>query len=97
MFKHKERLTELSHLSEDDLLRLLYRLLKRLEVYPERLLKPDSLAQAADLCAPVDVNDTVHVALALSLDGLLWTGDQVLQKGLRQQGFDRFFFPSGGG
>ena len=63
LFKHKDRLMKYTQLSEDDLLRLLYRLLKRLNIFPERLLDPAKLAEAATLCAPVDENDTVHVAL----------------------------------
>ena len=95
LFKHKDRLMKYTQLSEDDLLRLLYRLLKRLNIFPERLLDPAKLAEAATLCAPVDENDTVHVALALTLDGLLWTGDRTLRDGLVKQGFDRFFTPAG--
>ncbi len=53
------------------------------------------LAEAATLCAPVDENDTVHVTLALTLDGLLWTVDRTLRDGLVKQGFDRFFTPAG--
>ncbi len=94
LFKHKDRMVKQSKLSEDDLLRLLYRLLKRLNIYPERLIKPEFVTEAQNLCAPIDVNDTVHVALTLALDGYLWTGDRTLMDGLRHQGFDRFFVPS---
>lgn len=34
-------------------------------------------------------------ALALHLDGLLWTGDGRRKRGLRRKGFDRFFDPHG--
>lgn len=97
LFKHKDRLVKQSKLSEDDLLRLLYRLLKRLSIYPERLIKPSFLSEAQNLCAPIDVNDTVHVALTLALDGRLWTGDRTLVDGLRQQGIDIFFTPPASG
>ncbi len=94
LFKHNDRLIKYSKLSSDDLLRLLYRLLKHLHVYPERLLDPEKLAQAATLCASVDAKDTVHVALTLTIGGLLWTGDKSLREGLRKQGFDKFFVPA---
>lgn len=93
LFKHKERLVKLSKLSEDELLRLLYRLLKRLTVYPERHIQPRYVAEAQNLCASVDLNDTMHVALALAIDGRLWTGDRRLMSELRQQGADIFFVP----
>ena len=94
LFKHKDRLIKHSKLSEDDVLRVLYRLLKRLTIYPERLIKPEFIAVAQALCNSIDVNDTIHVALALALNGRLWTGDRRLVEGLRQQGVDIFFTPS---
>ena len=96
LFKHKERLVKQSKLGEDELLRLLYRLLKRLNVYPERLIPARFVAEAQKLCAAVDINDTMHVALALAIGGRLWTGDRRLINGLRQQGIDIFFAPSFG-
>ena len=52
------------------------------------------MVEAQQLCASIDVNDTIHVALTLALGGGLWTGDRTLVEGLRQQGFDLFFVPS---
>ena len=31
------------------------------------------------------------IALAIELDGEVWTGDKVLVEGLKEKGFDRFF------
>jgi predicted nucleic acid-binding protein len=42
----------------------------------------------------VDPKDTPFVALTIELDGRLWTGDKALVRGLRAQGFDRFY-PAG--
>mgnify|MGYP000910338648 FL=1 len=94
LFKHKDRLVKLSKLSEDELLRLLYRLLKRLTIYPERLIPAKFVVEAQKLCAAVDTNDTIHVALTLAIDGRLWTGDRRLVYGLRPHGLDIFFAPS---
>lgn len=93
LFKHNDRLMKYSQLSQDDLLRLPYRLLKRLHIFPERLLNPEKLTKAIALCAPIDVNDTVHVALTLTLDGLLWTGDKTLQQRSRSQNRQRVRSP----
>jgi predicted nucleic acid-binding protein len=41
----------------------------------------------------VDPTDAPHVAIALEIDGLLWTGDEQLKDELREQGFDRFYDP----
>ena len=47
--------------------------------------------EARRLCHDVDPKDTPFVALALHVDGRLWTGDEELKAGLRRKGFNRFF------
>lgn len=91
LFKHKEKITQLSQLSEQEIIKLYYALLKRLQVYKEDLIKPEHWRQAYNLCKSVDENDTPHVALTLELNGLLWSGDNKLKLGLQQQGFTQFF------
>lgn len=93
LFKHKEKLVKLSKLSETEVTRLFYLLLKHLTVYREVLIAPEVRRQAHVLCADLDEADTPHVALALHLGGLLWTGDKRLRSGLRGKGFDAFFTP----
>ncbi len=91
IFRRKEKIVNASRLSEDDVIRLLYILLKKLILYKEDLIKPENRKSAYDLCKDIDESDTPHVALTLELEGLLWTGDKTLKKGLKQKGFDRFF------
>lgn len=93
LFKHKDRLVKQSKLSEDDVLRLFYRVMKRLHIYPERLIAPEFITEAQRLCASVDANDSIHIALTLALGGQLWTGDYKLMDGLKRQGVDIFFIP----
>lgn len=93
IFKHKEKILRLSQLDEDDLLRFYHVLLRRLHLYREDLIEPEHWRRAHELCRDVDETDTPHVALALALDGLLWTGDKALRQGLEAKGFDRFFAP----
>ncbi|NBC16602.1 MAG: DNA-binding protein [Bacteroidetes bacterium] len=94
LFKHKERIVALSRLSEDEVVRQFYLLLRRVTVSNEELIDLAARRQALTLCRDVDPDDTPHVALTLSLDGLLWTGDEALKRGLRTQGFDRFYDPA---
>lgn len=94
LFKHKEKLVRISKLSEDDIVRVYYILLRRLTLYKEDLIAPEHRAAAYALCHSIDASDTPHVALTLELDGLLWTGDNTLKKGLQRQGFDKFFDPN---
>lgn len=94
LFKRKDRLTRLSQLSEDEILHLLYTLLKRLNIFKEDLIRPEHRKRAFELCQDIDESDTPHVALALELDGLLWSGDKKLKAGLAQKGFHSFFEPT---
>jgi predicted nucleic acid-binding protein len=93
LFKHKERILKLSKLSEDDIVRFFYVLLKRLVLYKEDLITPENRAAAYELCRDIDETDTPHVALTLELDGWLWTGDKTLKDGLRGKGFKQIFEP----
>lgn len=91
LFKHKEKIIRLSQLSENEVIKLYYLLLKRLHVYKEELITAENWRQAYRLCESVDGDDTPHVALTLELEGLLWTGDSKLKAGLQRQGFKCFF------
>jgi predicted nucleic acid-binding protein len=93
LFKHKERIVRLSKLTENELIRVLYVLLRRVTVCKEELIKEKIRRQAYDLCVDIDVADTPYVALTIQIGGLLWTGDKKLKKGLQKKGFDRFFEP----
>lgn len=93
LFKHKERIIQAAHLSEDDVLHLLHIIMRRVDIFKEDLIRPENRQKAAILCADVDENDTAHVALTLELDGLLWTGDKKLMNGLARKGFTQFFDP----
>jgi predicted nucleic acid-binding protein len=93
LFKHKQRLFDLSRLTEEDILQALSFILARLTFHDELSLSQASVAKADRLCADVDPKDTPFVALAIELGGRLWTGDKALVRGLRAQGFDQFYLP----
>ena len=93
LFRHKEKISRLSHLSEDEMIRLYHELVRTLDLYKEDLLSPSARREAYRLCREVDPTDAPHVAIALEIDGLLWTGDEQLKDGLREQGFDHFYTP----
>ena len=54
------------------------------------MISSERLKQAYNLCFDVDIKDVYFVALAIELNGVLWTGDTKLKEGLRKKGFDRF-------
>lgn len=90
LFTRKDKLVTMSQLSKDEILRLLYVLLRRLNVYKEDLIQPENRKRAYDLCADIDPSDSPHVALALELNGLLWTGDETASC-IEKKGFNQFF------
>jgi predicted nucleic acid-binding protein len=91
IFNHKEKLVKASHLSSTDLAHLYHILVKRFHIYKEELISPENWQAAYVLCSTVDETDTPHVALALELNALLWTGDKRLKEGLEKKGFENFF------
>ncbi len=93
IFKHKEKIIKFARISEDDMTRWYHLLLKHLQLYKEDLIAPENRKAAYELCKDVDEADTPHVALALELKAVLWTGDKKLQNGLIKKGFDKFFTP----
>jgi predicted nucleic acid-binding protein len=95
LFKHKQRLVELSRLTEGDILEALSVILRRLTFHDELSLSRASVDEGDRLCADLDPKDTPFVALTIELGGRLWTGDKALVRGLRAKGFDRFYLPPG--
>ena len=91
LFKHKEKIVRLSQLSQEDIVRFYYALIKYTDIFKEQLIAPENWTKAYNLCRSIDETDTPHVALTLELKGLLWTGDRHLKDGLKRKGFDKFF------
>jgi predicted nucleic acid-binding protein len=93
LFKHKERITQATELSDDELLECLYELLARVHFFEEGSISIGTWMEARRLCRDIDPKDTPFVALTLHLDGRLWTSDEELKTGLKAKGFNRFFQP----
>jgi predicted nucleic acid-binding protein len=93
LFKYKDKILKLSQLSEEDIFSFYHILLKRINLYKEDLIDRENLKLAYDLCKNIDVNDVIHVALTLELQGKLWTRDNKLKRGLISKGFNLFFDP----
>lgn len=63
--------------------------LSSIQFYNESLIAAHYWQEAIRLTEGVDNFDVNYVALTLSTDGWLWTGDKPLTHHLRSQGFDR--------
>ena len=93
LFEHKEEVLEHSKLSAPEIYELLYRILARINFISEQTVSQKNKLKAYKLCKGVDEDDTPIVALTLELNARLWTNDKRLKRGLRKQGFKKFFIP----
>lgn len=91
IFKHKERIAKSSKISADETYELLTNLLSHISFVSESIISVEDMITAYRLCNDVDEKDTPFVALTLSLEGELWTRDEVLKQGLERKGFTQFF------
>jgi len=91
LFKHKEKIRKYSVFEEDEILEVLYKLLKRINLFDEDIVTDESLQKAFDLCKGIDEKDIPFVAITIDLNGLLWTVDKILKDGLSSKGFESFF------
>lgn len=93
LFKYKEKICSVSKHSQDEVLELLYELIRHVDFFDENSISVEALQKAWALVKDVDAKDLLFVALTIETDGLLWTGDKQLRTGLAVRGFDAFFLP----
>ncbi len=85
IFKHKERIIEISKLSEDEVLESLYLILKYCTILNDEDFPEEILNQAFQYVIEIDPKDVVFVAAAYILDAKLWSGDKKLINGLKDK------------
>ena len=91
LFKHKEKICKISKHSQDEILEILYELIRHIDFYDENVISVDALQKSWLLVKDVDPKDMLFVALTIEMNGLLWTGDTKLRLNLEAKGFNSFF------
>ncbi|MDD2722524.1 MAG: PIN domain-containing protein [Methylovulum sp.] len=91
LFKHKEKICKISKHTPDEILEILYELIRHIDFYDENAISTDALQKAWLLVKDIDPKDMLFVALTIEMNGLLWTGDNKLRLGLEKKGFSSFF------
>jgi predicted nucleic acid-binding protein len=94
LFKYKEKICAVSKHSQDEILELLYELIRHIDFFDENSISAEALQKAWALVKDVDAKDLLFVALTIEMGGLIWTGDKQLKMGLVARGFDAFFLPT---
>lgn len=91
LFKQKEKICAVSKHSHDEILEILYELMRHIEFFDENSISTSALKDAWELVKDIDPKDLLFVALTIEVDGLLWTGDKKLRTGLKTKGFDSLY------
>ncbi|MEI8572619.1 DNA-binding protein [Methylomonas sp. LW13] len=94
LFKYKEKVCAVSKHTQDEVLELLYELIRHIDFFDENSISAEALQKAWALVKDVDAKDLLFVALTIETGGLLWTGDKQLRMELDALGFDAFFLPT---
>jgi predicted nucleic acid-binding protein len=91
---YHDKLMKAAKLTEQQLLEAEYRIISQIELISEELIKKSSWEYAYELTKDIDEDDTPFVALTIELNGLLWTGDKKLIKGLKNKGWNSAYSTS---
>ena len=91
IFKHKNKIQNISNLTEDEVLWQLETILNKITFIKEEFIPKEIFNKAYLLSKDIDEKDTPFVALSIFLNGLILTGDKKLKNHLKQKGFNNFY------
>ena len=87
--KHIIKLHSLSGKSEEDLMKIIYRVYTKIIFIEDAEIPYEFWVKAAPLVREIDMDDLPFVALNEYLNGHLWTGDKKLMNGLIERGYHK--------
>ncbi|MEO7265489.1 MAG: PIN domain-containing protein [Ferruginibacter sp.] len=85
--KHTARLIRISKLSLLEFETQKFRLLQNVQVVPVSILPNQLIEKAYELVRDIDLDDLPFIATTLFINGILWTGDRALIRGLHKKNF----------
>jgi predicted nucleic acid-binding protein len=88
--EHKSKLKQLSGYSNLELNKSIALIDSKIRFVDAKLIPSYLLLNSQELLKDIDVDDTEFVALTTHIHGRLWTGDKVLQNGLKKKGWTKF-------
>ncbi len=86
---HWEKLQSLSKIDANKLSISREKIYSKIEFFSADFISNDCFLEAKKLTQHVDFDDVLFVALTISLNGYLWTGNKKLYYGIKNNGFDK--------
>jgi predicted nucleic acid-binding protein len=90
IFRLKEKILKFTKLSDGEFTSTFNIIFERINFIGRNYISDSYKQKALSLCADIDEADTPFVALALQIRAKIWTGDNILKKGLINKGVDIF-------
>jgi len=87
ILKHKAKILKAAGIKESEFLDIYRIITKRIKFINEEQIPELLWKKALSYTTGIDEDDTPFIALALYLDGYLWTGDKKLIRGVSARGF----------
>lgn len=87
IMKYIPKLMQATSLNADELEVSIHQVFKKIRFISHEAIQPKAWKDAIALAGDVDHKDIPFVALTISLDGILWTGDKKLTTGLLEKNF----------
>jgi predicted nucleic acid-binding protein len=85
--KYSPIINQKTKLNKEELRQWSYFVFSQIRTIPKYILTDETLGKTNKLLYDIDLKDTSYVALAMQLDLVLLTRDDILYKGLRKKGF----------
>jgi predicted nucleic acid-binding protein len=90
IYEHREKLMRISGFTDNVLNKTIAIISSKIRFIDANLIPSSVLVSTQDLLNEIDIDDTEFVALTSHLHGRFWSGDKVLQNGLKQKGWNKF-------
>ena len=82
LLKYKGKIKAIAKLSENEFIEVYELVFRNINMINHALIPFEIVIKSKNLCATIDPDDSVFVALSELLNAKLWTGDLKLRKGL---------------
>jgi predicted nucleic acid-binding protein len=89
IFNHKAKIQKTTGFSDKKFEEIYDLITSKIRFVDDILISDNSIKNAYKLTQDIDEEDTLFVALTNHLKSKLWTGDKLLENGLRKKGYSR--------